>query len=196
MSEPLCRDCQEQTGAHVKATRILKTGPRCDMHYRKIMGLPPVKSFVEVKSGVEPTEPKKKEEAKPVSKYTADKAAAQRDRDAGMASNEIAEKYKVPTWWVYQNTKGSSSARAASTNGERIESTGRVDRRRKEHNPAGPRLAAGARAAKRTNGNGAAANGDGNGALHIEPSRIERLLDRAWSGLSLEAKLALMEKES
>jgi len=132
VSEPLCRDCQEQTGAQVKATRIIRTGPRCEMHYRKIMGLPPVKSFVEVKSGVEPTEPKKKEEAKPVSKYTADKAAAQRDRDAGVALNEIAEKYKVPTWWVYQNTKGSGSP-AASTNGHKPAGGGQTPATTQKH---------------------------------------------------------------
>jgi len=41
MNPPICRDCLEQSGRRVKATRMMKSGPRCELHFRKVAGFPP-----------------------------------------------------------------------------------------------------------------------------------------------------------
>jgi hypothetical protein len=82
-----CRPCWREKGKPVPATEVVGEIPLCSEHFTKI--------------------DKENEE-----KMRADKVAVQKDRDAGMSPQELAAKYKVPVWWVYQNTKKAQSSGA------------------------------------------------------------------------------------
>jgi len=113
----LCRTC-ETLGIHRPATRILPSGGgRCEEHYRKEAGLPPLKSNSgkEISSYGGPSahppaaaaaerENTMKDGDGRASKL--DHEAMQRDRDAGIRVVEIAKKYKCHAASVYLYTKG------------------------------------------------------------------------------------------
>lgn len=124
----LCRTC-ETAGMHTPATRILPSGGgRCEEHFRKEAGLPPLKSasgkeihsmVPAVKIGAEARSAaaeerenivKNKEDGR-ASKL--DAAAMQRDRDAGISVAEIAKKNHCNPGSVYNHTKGSGEKRIA-----------------------------------------------------------------------------------
>lgn len=46
---PICRDCVEQGLGRVRATRMMKSGPRCESHFRQVAGMPPLRRIQEVK---------------------------------------------------------------------------------------------------------------------------------------------------
>src|SRR5271157_847272 len=105
----LCRTC-EMMGMHTPATRILPSGGgRCEEHYRKEAGLPPLRSasgkeihsIVPAAAAAERENTVKKEEDGRGTKL--DVAAMQADREAGMSGAKVAEKYKcsVATVWAY-----------------------------------------------------------------------------------------------
>jgi len=135
----LCRTC-ETMGIHTPATRILPSGGgRCEEHYRKEAGLPPLRSASgkeihsvavgsaapaaaaappAVKIGSEAKAAAAKEKEDPMnsedgrrSKF--DAAAMQADRDAGMSCPQIAKKYACHKASVYNHTKGSGEKRIA-----------------------------------------------------------------------------------
>ena len=106
MSDPLCRDCFEQNGAQVKATRILRSGPRCDMHWRKIAGMPPASSIQE----------EVKEMAKGVFRSDVDWDEVRAQKALGASAKELAEKFGVHVSSIYLHTKSNGVKPAGGAN--------------------------------------------------------------------------------
>jgi hypothetical protein len=97
VTEALCGDCLD-FGNRVEATCALPGGSTvCDMHYRKRLGNPVIKTSG---SGGNEIMPEKK---------SIDWAAVQADRDSGIPVSEICKKYGVANPTVYTRTTGNGS---------------------------------------------------------------------------------------
>jgi hypothetical protein len=87
-------------------------GGRCEEHYRKEAGLPPlhsasgkeIHSFTPAPPAAQPEEKEEPMNSEDGRASKMDAAGMQRDRDAGMRVTEIAEKYKCHPASVYNHT--------------------------------------------------------------------------------------------
>lgn len=109
---PTCRDCAEQGRGRVKATRMMKTGPRCEDHFRQMAGMPPLRRIQEVKE-------------MPKIRADVDWDEVRAQRAAGISATELAEKFGVHVSSVYLHMKPNGTKPAGGGKARRSPKAGR-----------------------------------------------------------------------
>jgi len=88
--------------------------PMCDAHYRSAMGMPALNGRPAFDIATELARIRETKKNQEETTMAVDKAALQRDRDAGMSPADIAKKHGVPAWQVYQYSKAKTGAKPAA----------------------------------------------------------------------------------
>jgi hypothetical protein len=109
---PTCRDCAEQGRGRVRATRMMKSGPRCEDHFRQVAGMPPLRRIQEVKR-------------MPKVRTDVDWDEVRSQKLAGASATELAEKFGVHVSSIYLHVKPNGTKPAGGGKSGRTPKPGR-----------------------------------------------------------------------